>query len=640
FMNNIHGQRLNMDILEPRGSGYVGRHGPDFLLTQDKASQMLNFRYGPDGQVFIIDWYDMQACHDPHADAHDRSNGRIYKVIYGDPDKKSTPVDLKKLSDRELAELTLDQNDWYVRHARRILQERAAAGNVDKAAFDRLIEIATTHADETRRLRAMWALHVTGRMSEKLLLKLLGDKNEYVRAWTLQIWLDGNVQPMSKLYDELMWMADLETSAVVRLYLASAMQRVPLEARWGTLSYLVLHFEDEKDHNLPLMIWYAAEPLAEADPQLALTLGLSCGQTIPLIRDFMLRRIASVDSPAALAALTEGLSKSSDADEQLAILDGIRQALRGQRQVAPPADWPAAYQHAKASTSEQVRDAATGLGVTFGDAAATDSFRRLAASPNANAAARRAALESLLAAKDPQLLPVLQKLLGDAALRDVALLGLAQYDDPQTPSMLLKIYSQLSPSEKRAALATLCARPAYGIALLNAVAAKQIAAADLPADLVRQLKNHSNEDIDKLLADLWGTVRSTPADKAEMMASLKQKISAPASLPPDPSLGRAVFTKTCGQCHTLYGIGAKIGPDLTGSNRGDVDYLLSNVVDPSAIMAKEYQPTIIITMDGRVVTGIVTKEDDKSVTIQTATEAVVLPQDEIDERELSNASMM
>jgi putative heme-binding domain-containing protein len=354
----------------------------------------------------------------------------------------------------------------------------------------------------------------------------------------------------------------------------------------------------------------------------------------------MLRRIASVDSPAALAVLVDGLSKSHDADEQLAILDGIRQALRGQRQVAPPANWPAAYQHAMASASQQVRDAATGLGVTFGDAAAMESFRKVVASPSADAAARRAALESLLAAKDPQLLPMLQKLLGDAALRDVAILGLAQYDDPQTPSRLLGVYSQLSPAEKRSALATLCARPTYGVALLNAVAAKQIAASDLPADLVRQLKNHENEEINKLLADLWGSVRSTPADKAELMASLKQKISAPASLPPDPMLGRAVFAKTCGQCHALYGVGAKIGPDLTGSNRGDVDYLLSNVVDPSAIMAKEYQPTVIITVDGRVVTGIVTKEDNKSITVQTATEAIVLPQDEIDERELSEASMM
>jgi putative membrane-bound dehydrogenase-like protein len=640
IMNNIHGQRLNMDILKPHGSGYVGSHGPDFLLTQDAASQMLNFRYGPDGQVLVIDWYDMQACHDPHAEAHDRSNGRIYKIIYGDANVKSPQVDLKKLSDLELAELVLNKNDWYVRHARRILQERAATGKLDAEAIHKLIDIAQNHADETRRLRALWALHVTNQLGDELLAEKLQDENQYVRGWAIQLALAGELVDEKKWLPQFTAMSKYDPSPVVRLYLSSAAQKLALDDRWELLANLTRHAEDVGDHNLPLMVWYAAEPLAEADPQRALAFGLSCGNTIPLIRDFMLRRIASIDSPAALAALVEGLATSNDTAEQQAILDGIRQALRGQRQVAMPANWPAAYKHALASTNDEVRSAATGLGVTFGDADAMKSFRDLAVDAQADTAARRSALESLLAAKDARLLPILQLLLGDAALRDLAIAGLAQYDDPQTPSLLLDKYSDLSPSERRSALATLCARPAYGIALLNAVAAKQVAAADLPADLVRQLKNLKNDEIDALLADVWGTVRSTPADKAELMATLKGKINSTPSTPPDPMLGRAVFTKTCGQCHTLYGVGAKIGPDLTGSNRGDVDYLLSNVVDPSAIMAKEYQPTIIITVDGRVVTGIVTKEDDKSLTIQTATEVEVLPLDEIDERELSEASMM
>jgi putative membrane-bound dehydrogenase-like protein len=640
FMNNIHGQRLNMDILRPQGSGLVGSHGPDFLLTQDKASQMLNFRYGPDGQVFVIDWYDMQACHDPHADAHDRTNGRIYKIIYGVVNCKSPQVDLTTLSDLELSELMLNENDWYVRHARRILQERAANKPIDANAIAKLTEIATTNADEKRRLRALWALHGAGQLTDDLLAKSLKDENQYVRAWAIQLALDGESADATKWLPQFMAMAANDPSPVVRLYLASAAQRIPLADRWEILDHLAHHAEDAGDHNLPLMIWYAAEPLGPADPERALAFGLGCGKTLPLVRDFMLRRIASVDSPAALAALVDGLSQSSDTDEQLAILGGIRQALRGQRQVAPPANWAAAYQHVSESSNQEVRDGAIALGVTFGDAAAMDSLRHLAENSNENVAARRAAIESLLGAKDPQLPSLLEKLLGDTALRDLAIMGLAQYDVPQTPSLLLNLYPQLSPSEKRAALATLSARPASGVALLSAVAAGKIATADLPADLVRQLTNHKNEEIDRLVADLWGTVRSTPADKIELMASLKEKVTAAGSTPPDPMLGRAVFAKTCGQCHTLYGVGANIGPDLTGSNRGDIDYLLSNIVDPSAIMAKEYQPSIIITLDGRVVTGIVTKEDDKSITVQTATEAVLLPKDEIEERELSDVSMM
>jgi putative membrane-bound dehydrogenase-like protein len=640
LMNNIHGQRLNMDILEPRGSGYVGSHGPDFLITRDKASQMLNFRYGPDGQVYVIDWYDMQACHDPHANAHDRTNGRIYKIIYGDPHAKTPAVDLTTLSDVELAELALDNNDWYVRHARRILQERAVARKIDERALARLREIATTNPEETRRLRAMWALHATGALTDDLIASKLADENEYVRGWAIQLALDGKQMDTATWLPRFAALAKDDPSPVVRLYLASAAQRLPVESRWDLLEGLVHHREDAGDHNLPLMEWYAAEPLAEVDPQRALAFGLSCGKSMPRLRDFMLRRIASIDSPAALTALVDGLAVSQDADEQLAILDGIRLALRGQRQVSPPASWPAAYAHLMSSSSAQARNAATSLGVTFGDAAAMDSLRRLVASPQAGAALRRAALESLLAANDPQLLPVLQSLLDAAMLRDVAISGLAQYDDPKTPSLLLRKYQQLSPAEKRTALATLCARPAYGLALLGAMAAKQIAPSDLPADLVRQLKNHKNPELDALLTELWGTVRATPADKAELMASMKRKLSEPASTPPDLSLGRAVFARTCQQCHALYGVGDKIGPDLTGSNRSNIDYLLSNVVDPSAIMAKEYQPTIVVTMDGRVVTGIVAAEDDKSVTIRTATESVILPKDEIEERELSDVSMM
>ena len=145
-MNNIHGQRINTDVLERQGSGFVGHHGKDFLLTDDLASQILNLRYGPDGQVYIIDWYDTNACHHHNIEGHDRTNGRIYKVSYGKAEH--TQVDLKQLSDRELAEMVLDKNDWYVRHSRRI-SKRAAAGTLDNSVRKYLAEIATTNPDDT-----------------------------------------------------------------------------------------------------------------------------------------------------------------------------------------------------------------------------------------------------------------------------------------------------------------------------------------------------------------------------------------------------------------------------------------------------------------------------------------------------------
>lgn len=636
-MNNIHGQRLNSDIVKPHGSGLVGSHGPDFLLTQDRASQMLNMRYGPDGQVYVIDWYDMQACHDGNRDVHDRTNGRIYKVSYGQPD--AVKVDLQQWSDMQLAEAVLDRNDWYVRHARRILQERAVAGSIDASATARLVEIATTHDDDTRRLRAMWALHGIGEIDHGLIGRFLADESPYVRGWTIQLALDSTSLPEGFL-GTLSKLAQSDPSPVVRLYLASALQRIEPGERWEILDGLATHGEDAEDHNLPLMIWYAAEPLAEVDPQRALEFGLSCGQTLPKVREFMLRRLGSLDSPQALAALVTALGNSSDSGEQLAILSATRRALEGQRVVEAPRAWARIYQKLKDSDDDTLRTQATALGVKFGDNEALAAFREIVGSREAAVAKRRDALAALLAARDRALVPTLQSLLSEPAMRDVALNGLALYDDPTIPDAILAHYGQLGPQEKPKAITTLASRASYAVDLLNAVQEGVVPKADLSADLVRQLHNLEDDEISTLLTDIWGQVRTSADDKLQLMAEYRKLLASSAASQADPELGRAVFNRTCHQCHILYGVGNDIGPDLTGSNRGDVEYLLSNIVDPSALITKEYQSSVLITDSGRVITGIVIAEDDDSVTIRNTAETLVVPKEEIDDRFLSESSMM
>jgi putative membrane-bound dehydrogenase-like protein len=637
FMNNIHGQRLNTDILKPHGSGYVGSHGSDFLLSGDLASQILNIRYGPDGNAFAIDWYDTNACHHNNIDGHDRSNGRIYKIVYGD--RKAEAVDLAKLSDLELAKLVLHKNDWFVRHSRRSLQERAASGNIESGAREYLVEVASSHEDVTRQLRAMWCLHVTGGVPSDLSVELLKSGNEHVRGWAVRLLTDGSDDALAELPRALYSLATTEKSPVVRLAIASGLQRTPVQERWEAVESLVQHAEDADDHNLPLMYWYAMEPLAEVDLQRALKLGLSCGDTIPLLRKFMIRRVASGASPEALAALAQIILDSTDLDEQAEILAGMSEALKGQRQASPPENWAAAFEKLAESQRPDLRMQAISLGVTFGDQKAMQAVREIVDSPSQDAAARRQALEALLRVKDAKLLPTLLRVVRDPVLRETALSGLALYEDPSAPKLVLEIYNDLNAQQKRTALATLCSRPAYGKELLKAVAAGSVPAADIPADLVRQLQNLKNPELDAMLAETWGQVRSTPEDKAKLIAELRDLVNNPPAKP-DPALGRAVYVKTCQQCHTLYGVGAKIGPDLTGSNRSDLEYLLSNIVDPSSVIAKDYQQTIVLTIDGLVVSGLLKSEDDKSITLQTATEVATIPKDEIESRELSDVSMM
>ena len=186
FMCNLHGNRVNHDILERRGSGYVAHHGQDFLFANDPWFRGLSLQYGPDGGVFVTDWTDTGECHN-HVTV-DRSNGRIYKITYGDV----TPVheDLAKLSDAELVRRQLSKNDWHVRHARRILQERAAAGNLAPQTHDSLRKMVREDPDVTRKLRALWALHSTGGLDERLCCELLDSPQEFVRGWVVQLALE------------------------------------------------------------------------------------------------------------------------------------------------------------------------------------------------------------------------------------------------------------------------------------------------------------------------------------------------------------------------------------------------------------------------------------------------------------------
>ncbi|MBI3267663.1 MAG: dehydrogenase [Planctomycetes bacterium] len=290
FMSNIHGQRINMDVPEAAGSGYVGRHGPDFLLAHDRWSQVVNLRYGPDGSVYVIDWYDRQECHDPRPEVHDRSNGRIFRVAYGKPQRAN--VDLAKQSDEELAELALHPNDWYVRHARRLLAERAAAtpDAPPPKSRERLAQIAFAEADVARNLRGLWALHVTGGLTDEQGRTGLAHAAALVRAWTVRLLLE-NALPPAATSARLLELARSDPSSVVRLSLASSLQRLPPAGRWELLEALAAHAEDAGDANLPLVLWYAAEASVAEDPVRGAALASTA--RLPRLREFIARRLAA-----------------------------------------------------------------------------------------------------------------------------------------------------------------------------------------------------------------------------------------------------------------------------------------------------------------------------------------------------------
>jgi putative membrane-bound dehydrogenase-like protein len=319
FMNNIHGYRTNTDRLERKGSGYTASHGPDFLLTNDSWSQMLNFRYGPDGSVHVIDWYDKNQCHSSNPDIHDRALGRIFKISHGND--RPVQVDLAARPSPELVELQLHRNEWYVRHARRLLQERGP----DPAVHTALGRMLQEQPDVTRKLRALWALHVTDGLAERDLLDLLAHEDEYLRSWAVYLLVE-NQRPSDAALERFASMARDDDSALVRLYLASALQRTPLDGRWPILAALAARAEDAGDHNLPLMVWYAAEPLAARDMPRAIALARDAA--LPRLFEFTVQRIAAVGTQDALRVLAEEMGRTEDTSRRMDLLNGITQIVK------------------------------------------------------------------------------------------------------------------------------------------------------------------------------------------------------------------------------------------------------------------------------------------------------------------------
>lgn len=635
YMNNIHGARINVDVLEPKGASYVGHHGKDFVLANDRWSQILNMYYGPDGQVYMLDWYDQNQCHHNTYETHDRSNGRIFKVVYGD--KRSRPVDVAALSDLQLVDLLLHKNEWFVRHARRLLQERARQGALSPVVAERLVRMAFEHPEESRRLRGLWALYSIGQLSDELIDRGFANDGTFVRAWSVRL-AAADKQRVARVLPKFAELAAGDPAPIVRKYLAGALENVEPASRWDILAALTAHGEDATEHELPLLYWYELEPLFAVDAPRALELAVR--SPISRLAEFAARRVASEAKPAGLAAIIDQLGQADDWARQLALLTGTNQGLKGRRRVARPENWSHVGGKLAASPDENVRNEAQALAVTLGDPAAFAAMRALIANRQADLVSRRSALASLLGARDEQLAGTMQQLIGDPQLRADALRGLAAYDDPQTPGLILAAYGDLNPVERRDALATLAARADYASALLDAVADKRIATGEISADVIRQLRNLDNAALDDRIKQVWGEVRDTGADAAQRIAHYKALLSKKPEQEPDVELGRAVFVKTCQQCHTLFGVGSKIGPELTGSNRANLDYVLSNVLDPSSLIAKDYMATVVATTDGRVLTGIVRSQDDQQITLATATETVVLPRDEIDQVEASNKSMM
>jgi putative membrane-bound dehydrogenase-like protein len=648
LMCNTHGHRINIDYLEEHQSGFSGKHRGDFFFASDAFFRGVSIVQTPDANIIVSDWVEHGECHDN--DGVHRTSGRLYKVTYGEAEKPVAKIDLSLLSSEELAKLQLHTNDWWCRMARLVLQERAVKGDNLDATAKVLHEIYETQGDVTRKLRALWCLDSINKIDNAFLTTVLNQDDYHLRNWAVKALGNHLVLAQNKpdqvkkvtaeIAQALATAAAKENKPMVRLALASISQYLPPADRFAILTPITRHLEDHDDRTLSLMFWYAAEPAVPLYPQAALELALTT--RIPFLQESIARRLASEikSSPALVTQLIDTILKSDEVETQVQLLAGFNKGLSGWRKIKAPSNWETLYQKLSSNENAEMQKLLRELALVFGEGKALTELMSIAQNDKGALADREQALKTLIEEHPPELKNLLIKLVSDRSLEGWGVRGLAEYDDPKIPGELIGKYQRFHPDVKRDAIVTLTSRVAFARELLKAVEQNKIPVADISAVDARQINNFKDEKLSAILSKVWGDLRDSSEEKNKTIEELKQKLTKAELAKADLVEGRMLFAKNCSNCHKLFGTGGTIGPDITGSNRDSIDYLLENIIDPSRIVGKMYRMSLFVRTDGKMLTGIILNDANDRYSIQQEKELLTLSKDDVLEMKDSDKSMM
>lgn len=656
FTLNFHGRRMNSESLRREGNSYVATHGEDYFKTSDPWFRGVELLTGPDGGVFVLDWSDIGECHEN--DGVHRTSGRIFKLIYGTP-KPPKYKDLATLSDQQLIDLLAEPNQWYPRQARRLLQERATtllskliAESTNQAAknelTDQLAELHRLLVDDfnaagtvERKLQSMWALHACGYDDADWLLAQSNHADEHIRAWAVRMLTDGLMPITKKSSDRLADQAAYDPSGLVRMYVASSIPRLDAKRAFKLSERLASHSFDANDRVQPNLIWYGIEPHVVSNPNKSLDLAEA--SEMPSIRTNVIRRLTyEIETqPDAMKRIVAMLADAKSSSRRHQILSGMWLALDGIQQAPAPANWSKVSSELSVSGDEQTKDYFQCLNVVFGDGRTIEDLKKVVSNNKASIETRRRSIQGLARAKNvPQLFEILKAQLKNNSLADDVVLAMVQCDNPEVAPAIIDRFSKLGPQGKTFAINTLVARESWIGDLLEAIESKSIPVSAISSSHARQIGNFGNEKLTVRLTKLWGQVNSTSAEREEQMAQLRNQLTPDFLSETNLERGHALFEKNCGSCHVMHGKGGRIGPDLTGADRRNLNYLLENIIDPSSVVAETFQTSVVMLEDGRLLTGVISEQNDRTLKLQTKEELLTLDRRAIEETKRTKLSLM
>jgi putative membrane-bound dehydrogenase-like protein len=617
---------IHRDVLVENGATFIAKRADadcEFLASTDTWFRPVNLTLGPDGAVYVADFY-REVIETPLSLPDDikrklnlesRGRGRIWRIV---PDKRAPRVrpTLTKASSADLVPHLAKVNAWWRMTAQQLLVERQ-----DKSVVPALRKLARAAKFPPGRAQALWTLQGLNALQENDVLLALKDPEAGVREQALRL-AEGRLNKSMELQVTAAKLA-MDPSPRVRLQSAFAFGGVsggPIPA-----ALLRVAVKDAADP------WTQAAFLSSVRDPAALL-------TILAIEDWVDQKSSSHRQLATKLASLVGAS--GDVNDLAAILDllrdknligpwktavltGLGQGLQNSQRsleklwTNPPPD----LKKAVATAEALFRQAALKSRQEKAISERLSAIGLLGFGPFSIAAD---ALPRLLVPQEPQEVQL-------AAIR-----ALGQHTNLKVADLLLKSWGGYSPSVRREVLEALLSRPERVQTLLDAIAKKKVLAGQLEPARLEQLRKHPNPKLrQQALKLLAGQVA---ADRQKVVAAYQAALDRKG----DALRGKAVFQKTCATCHRLENVGVEVGADLQSILRNKTpDALLIDILDPSREVDPRFIEYRVTTKSGKVMTGLIASETASSLTLRRAEKAEdTILRTQIDRIQASGKSLM
>jgi putative membrane-bound dehydrogenase-like protein len=630
IFGSIHGCSIKQNILKPNGSTYTATRGDDFLQSGDKNFRPINLRWGPLGDIYVIDWHDQNPCHQAGADSWDYEHGRVYRIqLKGTKAKKAE--DLGKKTDGELAKIVLeDENPCRVRQSLLLLDHRTGQiGDTPPQFPEALFKVAQTAlaskqpVQQVRAKLLMTSIHVYLQEPE------LAHNNPLVRAIAAReldlTVIAGPPGVQEKENEKATKLATKEANPAVRRELASAAIRNVNQPYVTSLVHgLMSHKEDAKDPVIPQLVWIAYERIISrkegGDTTLEIELSWLTEQSPenPFVREQIvpkvMRRLVATGKADDLKLCIDFITKLKDNPSREKAMDGLVIALAGQT-VNAPDGWTNLQAEISKGGDARLIALSNKLAVNFRDPAALKRAITNAKNDDLPPDTRAEAVRQLGALKATETVTLLINLVRNDKVdlvRAEAARALSAFDIPKIPSELLASWKDYSKELRSEVVNALSTRREWARALLQAMAAKTVERTDVTDNVIIRIQAFNDGELNKLIEKAWGRTRPTPADLNALIDKTRDSLyAAPASF----ARGKIVFENNCAKCHKFDGKGAEVGPPLEGAAR-DIEYILVNVLDPNRVVGAPYFIRTARLLDDTVFQGVLAEEDDKTITLK------------------------